>query len=270
MTVLVTPWADHLALDAATFDQHPDNDAFVFPGGEVYVQLADVASMEQATVVHSGWKPNAGLQFLYGALDLLRAHDVETTVLFTYMPYSRQDAAFYERAVNQAQAVLRKLAAYYGVEQVIGIDAHFAHRAWVDDSPFMNVHVFEQVQQAVDMEDYVVIGPDAGAADRFGITGLAKERQNAYDVAVSGDVDVAGRNVLLFDDIIATGETMVSAYNSLKEQGAATVAAAAVHGVMADGVDRVNRTFDDLFLTNTIPRDAANVRIEPVIREHCQ
>lgn len=284
MTTFLTPWTEHLDIDGNTFTPHPENGIILFPDNEVYVQLEEVEQLEQATIIHSGWEPNAGTMFLYGALDLLRQHDIPTTVVFTYFPYSRQDDSFHPGTVNYARSILDKLDAYYNVDTILGVDTHFSHRDWTDQYPYSTLNTFPLIQQAVDMEDYVVVGPDAGAVERFSISGNAdratadsdasfnisgfeKERNSTYDVNLSGEVDVAGRNVLVFDDILATGGTMVSAYERLKEQGAETVAAATVHGVMESGVNRVQETFDRFYLTNTIPNEEENVFIEPVIEE---
>lgn len=274
MEILVTPWAEHLDLDAEPFTKHPEDSDYLFPDGEVYVQLENVAELEQVAVVHSGWKPNGGMMFLYGALDLLKQYDVELTVLFTYFPYARQDDAFYPGNLNHARSILQKLETYYAVETVIGIDAHFVHRDWVSQFSYEALHAFDLIQAAVDMKDYVVVGPDLGAVERFGVLrntngveGFEKERTGADTVEIAGDLDVAGRNVLVFDDIIATGGTMIAAYEALKEQGADHVAAAAVHGVLRSGIDRVTNTFDEFYLTNTVPNTDANVDIEPLIQD---
>ncbi|UTF55564.1 hypothetical protein [Natronosalvus rutilus] len=48
MDTIVTPTAEHLDLDAARLDPHPQNEYRLFPDGEVYVQLESVAETESA------------------------------------------------------------------------------------------------------------------------------------------------------------------------------------------------------------------------------
>ncbi|MDY6766531.1 MAG: ribose-phosphate diphosphokinase [Candidatus Nanohaloarchaea archaeon] len=263
----MTPPAAHLDLDARTLQPHPDDDALRFPDGEVYVQL-DLSGVDEAAVVHAGAPdPNAGMMQLYGVLERLDEEDIPAEVAFTYMPYSRQDAAFAPGTLNRARAILRRLVDCHGVRAVHAVDSHFSHRAWVDDLPFHGVSALPLLQDRVEMEDVVVVGPDPGAGRRFGVDAFAKERSGAETVDVEGELDVDGRNVLVVDDIIATGGTMTDAYEKLRAQGAGRVEAAAVHGVLADGVEQVADMYDALHLANTVDRVQADTAVEPLLHE---
>jgi len=101
--------------------------------------------------------------------------------------------------------------------------------------------------------------------ERFDVTGYQKQRSSAGTVELSGELDVAGRDVVVLDDMIATGGTMVAAHDRLKDAGAEHVAAAAVHGVLDAGIERVRQTYDALYLTDSIPNEAADVSVGPVI-----
>jgi ribose-phosphate pyrophosphokinase len=268
METIVTPTAEHLDLNAARLDLHPQNESRLFPDGEVYVQLESVADIESALVIHSGQpRPNQGLAYLYGLLDLLTKHDILITLCFTYVPYGMQDKSFYPGTVNYARALLDYVARY-PVRQVYAIDPHFSHRDWITEYPVSHLHAFPFIQERVnaDLDEYIVVGPDLGAVERFGIPSYEKTRNGAYEVELEGELDVEGRNVLVFDDLIETGGTMVAAYDRLKSQGADTVVAAAVHGVLDEGIQRVQGAYDGLYLTNTIETDAGNVSIEPLIQ----
>jgi len=246
---------------------HPQNGTRQFPDSEVYVQLGDLDDVEEVLLVHSGQPhPNRGLAFLYGALAALAERECSLSVLFPYVPYGRQDKAFYEGTVNYVRSIFRVLTEHYGVERIYAIDPHFSHREWVREVPLEVLRAFPLIEQHVEMDDYVVVGPDLGAVERFGVAGFEKERASAVEVELSGELAVAGQNVLVFDDLVATGTTMVEAFHRLKAQGAETVQAAAVHGVLPEGIQRVGDTYDALYLTNTIAGDAATVRVEPLIR----
>jgi ribose-phosphate pyrophosphokinase len=266
MHLITTKTAEHLDFDGRTLTPHPEDGTLTFPDGEVYIQLDDIDELDHAMVVHAG-RPavNTSMMQLYGTLELLQEHDVYTDVFFTYMPYSMQDEAFYDGSLNYARALLRKLAVYYDVKKIYAIDAHFSHRDWADEFPFENVHAFPLIANQVAMEDYVVVGPDLGAVQRFGIEGYTKQRHGSRDVEMTGDLDVEGENVLVFDDIVETGNTLQEAYGRLDEQGAERIEAAVVHGVMQEGIERARQTFDSFYLTNSIKRDQANVNVSPLI-----
>lgn len=268
MNVVVTPTAEHLDIDARRLLKHPQNGTRVFPDDEVYVQLDGIESRDRVVLVHAGQPhPNRGLAYLYGILDLLRENDCPVTLLFTYVPYCRQDAAFYDGTLVYARSLLRLVTTHYGVDRVYAVDPHFEHRDWVQELPLERLAAFPLIQDQVKMDEYVVVGPDLGATKRFDVSGFEKVRKGASDIALEGELDVSGRDVLVLDDLVATGGTMEGAYERLKEQGADTVQAAAVHGVLEDGIQRVQETYDAFYLTNTIDTDAANVRIEPLLQE---
>jgi ribose-phosphate pyrophosphokinase len=268
MDFIVTPSAEHLDVDAQRFAFHPQNESRCFPDDEVYVQLDGLDSVAEAVLIHAGQPhPNRGLAYLYGALEALREHDCSVTLVFPYVPYCRQDKTFYDGTLNYARSVLRQITRCYGVERIYAVDPHFSHRDWVREIPLEVMQAFPLIQDHVTMDDYVVVGPDLGAVERFGVPGFEKDRESAYDVKLTGTLDVEGKNVLVFDDLIATGETMVTAFDRLKKQGAQTVEGAAVHGVLDDGVQRVRDRYEALYLTNTIANDAARVRIESLIEE---
>jgi len=266
MTVVFTPSAAHLDIDGRELTVHPNDQTRQFPDDEVYVQLEGLESGDAVTLIHSGQPhPNRGLAYLYGALDLLRHHECTVSLVFTYVPYSRQDRAFYEGTLNYARSILRVVTEYYGVDEMYAIDPHFSHRDWVQEFPLEWVQAFPEIQSHVELDEYLVIGPDLGAVERFGVPSYEKHRKSATDVELIGDLDVAGRAVLVFDDLISTGGTMIEAYTRLCDQGASTVHAAAVHGVIDDGVRRVQKTYDQLYLTNSVQSEAATVPVEPLI-----
>jgi len=68
------------------------------------------------------------------------------------------------------------------------------------------------------------------------------------------DIDVAGRNCILYDDIIDSGGTLCSAAKALKDHGANSVSAYITHGVLSDpAVERINKSeLTELVITNSI------------------
>jgi len=80
-------------------------------------------------------------------------------------------------------------------------------------------------------EDCIIIAPDEGAQERYKIDGFGKSRTNSYRVQLHGDLDVAGRNVIVIDDLTRSGNTLLKARDRLLDQGAKDVALAVAHVV---------------------------------------
>ncbi len=75
---------------------------------------------------------------------------------------------------------------------------------------------------------------------------------------VSGDTlagDVAGRTVIIIDDLIASGTTLSRAATACRVQGASKVFGVATHGAFSGDADGVlsGPAFDRLIVTDTIP-----------------
>lgn len=260
---LKTPNAEHLDVGAGTLEEHPERGGRSFPEGEVYVQK-DMRG-DNVFVVHSGLPgPNRSLMYLFGVLERCREEDLEPYLFSTYFPYMRQDGSFHGSDLNYARSLVEKMVEYYGVREIYTLDAHFSERDWTSRFPVENVSAVDLLLEKADSD--IVVGPDRGAAERFGVKALQKERRGG-EVEVSGELEVAGEEVLLVDDIVGSGGTMLEARDRLLEIGADQVSAAVVHGAREEGVRKVAEAFDDLYLTNSVRRDAANVPVEPLVQE---
>jgi ribose-phosphate pyrophosphokinase len=113
----------------------------------------------------------------------------------------------------------------------------------------------------------VIVSPDAGGVERarafakrvnasLAIIDKRREKANVSEVMhVIGDV--AGKNAILFDDMIDTAGTITHAAAALKENGAKRVVAACAHAVLSGpALDRINDSaLEDVIVTNTIPMD---------------
>ncbi|MFH1095183.1 MAG: phosphoribosyltransferase family protein, partial [Candidatus Micrarchaeota archaeon] len=122
-----------------------------------------------------------------------------------------------------------------------------------------------------------VVSPDAGAKYLVGETGLfmRKERgdyaegEQAYRPVsrMDADFDVSGKHVVLIDDLIAGGGTMVKATQKCLEMGAKSVSCAATHGMfLKDAMERLHAAGAmRIATTDTIPNAAAAVSIKKEI-----
>jgi ribose-phosphate pyrophosphokinase len=75
---------------------------------------------------------------------------------------------------------------------------------------------------------------------------------------VSGEAlfaEVRGRTVVIIDDLISTGTTLLRAARTVRERGATKVYAAASHGLFMEGANRVlsDSAFDTVIVTDTVP-----------------
>jgi len=63
---------------------------------------------------------------------------------------------------------------------------------------------------------------------------------------------VKGRNVLMIDDIVDSGNTLVKAARAVREQGATKVYAYCTHALFTEGIEKIAVEFDRLFVSDTL------------------
>ena len=124
----------------------------------------------------------------------------------------------------------------------------------------------------MELEDLVIVSPDVGGLTRAraiakrldaSLAVIDKRRTGKNETEILNVVgEVAGKDVLILDDIIDTAGTLTQAEAALREQGARRTYAAAVHGVFSGpALERIATSkLERLLVTNTIPVEAAMAR----------
>ena len=131
----------------------------------------------------------------------------------------------------------------------------------------------EQAQEFFGSEPFEIIGLDAGAAylvknhgDKY-MTKIRKDYEGVVGYRpVEGlvcEFDVQDKNVLLVDDMISTGSTMMTGVGKIKTCGAKKICVAAVHGLFVfDSAEQIKKLTDCVFSTDSIPSPQAQVSIK--------
>ena len=210
-----------------------------FPDGELYLRNGDP---DGETVIVAGFAGSDSLVQTLLLTDACEGSDI--TLVLPYMGYARQDKKFNPGEPVSARAMAAALSR--GVSRVITVNIHESTvldhftvpAADVTLAPDIGAHI-----ATLGLEDPLVLGPDGGAAafsrDVAAAGGwkadhLTKTRLSGEEVKIAPkEVDVQDRDVVIVDDIISTGGTLATAAGMLREQGAASVRAACVHGVFA-------------------------------------
>lgn len=257
-----------------------------FPDGETYVRvLTDVS--DNVVVYINSLQRNVNEALVETLLTLDTLKDLgarEVIAVIPYMSYARQDARF-----NPGEAIsiqtLAKLFKTIKVDHLITIDMHL-HRI-TDPSSFFgtNFHNITGVRELAKyfkkshaVENAIVVGPDEEAeqwakimSEELGgleYTVLRKTRISAERVIIDvGNVSVAGKNVIIVDDIISTGGTIVEAVKALRELGAKDILVGAVHPLLVgDAYNKLLRLkLKDLVGTNTVLSPISKVSVAPAI-----
>jgi ribose-phosphate pyrophosphokinase len=192
-----------------------------FADGELVVRTADPEPVDRAVVVASTVSGDAHVELLQ-LQDVARQYAEEVVTVLPYMGYARQDEAFREGEPVSARAVARALSA--GTDRVLCVDPHEPAIGEFFDVPFEPLSAADRLAVPLpDLVDPLFLAPDASAR------GLARSVRDAYGSGTvdhfekhrdrdTGEVSVApseaesaNRDVVLVDDIVATGGTMSEA-----------------------------------------------------------
>jgi len=245
-----------------------------FPDGEKYVRV--LSAGDDITVVQSTYKPqdeNIIEALLLG--DALRERGFKRLrLLVPYLAYSRQDRVAHEGEPVSIRAVLKALGIYY--DEIYVVDVHNPETLRFFPGKAVNVSPARAIAEyfAEKLGEGIVLAPDRGAraraeavAKRLGLehSHFEKHRVSPTEVEIRPvDIDVNGKNVLIVDDIISTGGTVMKVAAILRRMGAGKIFVGVTHGVFAEGaVGRVSKAVDELAVTNTIPTPVSRINIVP-------
>lgn len=242
-----------------------------FPDGEIFTKLP-VLSGQRVVVLHSGSpKPNEGLVELEMILGVLKNYKIKTIeVFFTYFPYCRQDKDFVGE-INMAEAIIKKLVNYYKVSKIYILDPHFYDKPWVKKYPIYSASAVSLLIERASIEypNIMLLAPDEGSKNRTGLPGLTKKRLSIYHVHFNLNKFfsklVKGKTIGVLDDMIETGGTLVNFSKACKKAGAKELVALATHGVLDEGLKKVKKIYNKVYLTNSICTAKGEIDISNLI-----
>jgi len=251
-----------------------------FPDGEHYLVTGETG--EETIIVGSVVDNNALVQLLLliDACDSSRIH-----LVLPYMAYARQDKRFQPGEPLSARAVAQAIGR--GVKDVYTVNIHEPEILKYFPAPAQNLSIAPDIGayiRTLDLDNPLILAPDYGAlafAGQVASAGgweydhLEKTRLSGLEVRMAPrQLSAAGRPVVIVDDIISTGGTIVTAAGMLYQQGATDIYAACVHGVLTGGAyARLMGTgIRDVICSDTIERACSKVsaadRIANAIRSH--
>ena len=244
-----------------------------FADGEVSVSLYETVRGSDVFVVQSTCKPvNDNLMELLVMIDALRrASAGRITAVIPYFGYARQDRKAKARDPITAKLVANMITAA-GADRVLTMDLHAPQIQGFFDIPVDNmfgnpIFVDYYAKKFGDKcEDMVVVSPDVGSVARarafaqklhMQLAIVDKRRQKANQSEVMNVIgDVAGKDCILFDDMVDTAGSLCNAAKAIVEVGGANhVYACASHAVLSGpALERINNSvITEVAFLDTIP-----------------
>jgi ribose-phosphate pyrophosphokinase len=258
-------------------------DVRIFTDGESRIKMDNVKK-KNCVIVQSTYPPTdrhllQTLMMVKKCTDDLAA-DICTVI--PYMAYSRQDRAFQQGEVISMELVAKLLEAA-GNKRLITLDIHSPLALSyfridvqnITSIPLLANHAANDMK----LNRSVVVSPDAGGIKRAyefakilgsDIIALKKCRDsNSGEVFIDDKLEynIADRDVILVDDIITSGGTIVKASQFLKKNKADKIYAMCVHALLIeDTAEKIRAAgVNEIISTNSIPSRYAKVDISPIV-----
>ncbi len=271
-------------------DAHPV-DHRVFPDGESYIRLTTPVEGETVVIVQTTSPPqDTRLMQLFMMTSTAADLGAERVIcVVPYLAYARQDERFLDGEAFSLDIVIRMLEEAGG-DDLIVFDAHNEdslrriqkqHRIRMENlsaTPLLAEHLKER-----GFSGAYSLSPDEGSVHRAemggevlggGFSFFEKQRDlrtGEIEMTVR-DVEISGKDAVVFDDIISSGRTMAKAVAGLKQQGAKRVAAACTHALFrGDAEKRIRKAGADIIVaTDTVETKFSQVSVAKLITDHLE
>jgi len=264
-------------------DPYVEAKTWVLPDGESKITFGRIPKNSVVLVVQSTYPPvDTNLLQALSIISQARKAASKIYAIIPYMGYARQDRQFLSGEIVTMSIVAKMLEAA-GAKKIIVVDIHSKTALNHFKIPKENVSAIPDLAKyfkKMKLKNALVVSPDMGGALRAKkfagllnadfITLKKSRNRNTGKVRIqSSKVDVSGRALILVDDIISTGGSVIKATQFLKRQKCKRVFVACTHGLFIGDAERKIKKAgaSQIISTNTIPRSTSKVDVSGVIAE---
>ncbi len=251
-----------------------------FPDGELYLRVdSDVKGRDVAIVQSTSKHQDSNLFELLSLLETIKREGArEVTAVVPYFGYGRQDRSFAPGEAITSRVIAELISKY--ADKFISLNLH---KSTILD--FFDIEALEgdvtpaiaEYYSSFGVKDAVIISPDLGASGLAKNLGkhlkckydhLEKKRIGPGRVKIMpSNINLKGKNVIIYDDIMDSGGSISEAVKLLHKQGAESILTACIHPVLSNNA--ITRLFTsgvvDLVGTNTIPSQISFITVSEII-----
>jgi ribose-phosphate pyrophosphokinase len=261
-----------------------DIDLDRFGDGEIHAKINENIRGVDVFIIQATNPPAENLMEMLILNDTcFRASAGRITNVIPYFGYARQDRKDQPRVPITAKLVA-KLIDVSGANRVLTMDLHSAQIQGFFDVPADNLFAAPVLLDYIKtrkIENLTIVSPDVGSikmgrafAKRLNaeLAVVDKRRSDIDRTEVMNVIgDVKGRNVVILDDMISSGSTLLQAAKELTAKGAASIMACATHPVFSGDACKniMKSSISEVVVSNTLPFDTSccpKVRVLDVSR----
>ena len=254
----------------------------IFPDGESKITVSDLPKNGKIIVVQSTYPPvDSNLIQALSLVAKARKYSSQVYAVIPYLGYARQDKEFLPGEVV-TMSVVANIFKTVGASRVVAVDIHSKMAINHFKMPAINVTAIPQLVsyfKKMNLRNPLVVSPDLGGIERtrqfaklFGTEFIALKKQRdrktgKVEIKSKNQKLVAGRDLILVDDMISTGGSIVKAAEFLKKQKCRNIYATCTHALLiGDAEKRIKKAgVLKIISTNTIPGKTSIVDVSPAI-----
>jgi ribose-phosphate pyrophosphokinase len=266
--------------------KYVDADTRTFPDGESKITFRHNLKKSVVLVVQSTYPPvDTNLLQILSIISEVKKISSKIYAIMPYMGYARQDRQFLNGEIVTMSVVAKMLQAA-GAKKAIVVDIHSKTALRHFKIPTENVSAIPELVKylkKLKLKNPVVVSPDTGGSLRakkfadvlksdFIVLKKSRNRKTGKVSIQSTKADVNGKDLIIVDDIISTGGSVVKATQFLKKQKCKRVFVVCTHGLLVgDAEKNIKKAgVTQIISTNTIPRSISKVDVSGVIAQAVQ
>jgi ribose-phosphate pyrophosphokinase len=255
----------------------------IFPDGESYIRLVDSVQGEDVAVVQTTCPPGQDgrlFQLAFMADAARRGGAKKVTAVVPYLAYARQDKMFLAGEGISVETVARMLGAA-GIDELLTVNIHSEPALAQFPFPAKTVSAIPLIAEYFlqkGCKGAFALSPDKGAmyiaqqaqavlGGDCGHLNKTRDRHTGQTLQTAEGLNVKDQTVIIFDDIISTGGTIVGATKILREKGAKHVFCACVHGLLIGDAEKriLDAGVEEIVGTDSVPGNVSKVSLAPLL-----
>ena len=287
MIVIGCSHGKHIAKKIAKKSKRKYSELFVerFPDNELHIKFnSKIVNNQRVVLVQSfyGDIDSCLIEVMFAARTARNMGASSVTLMAPYFPYMRQDKMFNYGEVASIHVLGEILSDI--LDSVYILDPHLHREKNLGHIFSVPAHKLtanpltaEYIQKNI--KNPLIVGPDwesykwaKRTAEIVGCdsTILLKDRHSArnVDVRFQEKVDVKGKNIVLIDDMISTGNTLIKTIIKLKKLGVTKVTCIATHGIFTENaLEKLQKTGAKVITSNSLPGKVSKIDVSELFAE---
>lgn len=252
-----------------------------FPDGELYIRFPKDVKGKRLIIIQSLVDPNEKIIELLFICNTAKELGVKSiTLVAPYLSYMRADRRFHKGEVVSARILARVLNSC--IDEIITIDPHLHRIKKLSEIFKIKSKKLTCTELMADyikktIKNSIVVGPDEesyqwanAVAKKIGTKAyvLKKQRKGSREVYVSTKgLELKNQNVVIVDDIVSTGHTMIETIKGVKKAKAKAISCICVHGLFVEDADKkiLKSGANKIISCNTIPNKYSKIDVSSLI-----